>query len=101
MSIAAAKGLNADDAIRLAKQYFDQFFGESNARNVLLEGLEFDEDRDAWLITIGFDVGREKYRSPSVNALAMFEQKEFEPIRETRQFLISDSDKALISMRIG
>lgn len=98
MNIAAAKGLTARGAIDLAMGFFKDFYPAERVENVLLEELEFDDARNAWLVKIGFDIGRKKMRQPNLNALALMFDQEIVPIRETRVFEISDVDGALQRM---
>jgi hypothetical protein len=57
MSIAAAKGMTAKQAVGKALEYFREFFSDQVVENVLLEELEFDESDRNWRVTIGFDIG--------------------------------------------
>jgi hypothetical protein len=99
MSVANAKGMSASEAIRRARQYFDEFYFDQVIENVLLEELDFDEASGNWLVTIGFDIGRKKIRQPSQNTLAsLFAEQEVLPIREARKFVISDAGGGLIRM---
>jgi hypothetical protein len=98
MSIAAAKGMSAKQAIDSAMSFFNEFFMNQSFQNVLLEELVFDDGKKTWLVRIGFDVGRNKMKQPGGNALtAMFDQ-EIVPIRESRVFEISDANGNLIRL---
>ena len=98
MSIAAAKGMTAKQAIKCAMVFFDDFYSGDHFENILLEELEFDDSKNAWLVRIGFDIGRKKMRQPGGNALAAMFDHEIVPIRETRLFEISDADGGLLRM---
>jgi hypothetical protein len=98
MSIAAAKGMTAKEAIDCAMGFFYDFYDDNNFENVLLEELEFDDSKNAWFVRIGFDIGRKKMRQPTQNALAAMFDQEIVPIRESRLFEISDADGALLRM---
>jgi hypothetical protein len=46
---------NAKQAARLSLEYFNELFPNAVASNVALEEVEFLEDDNCWLITLGFD----------------------------------------------
>lgn len=98
MSIAAAKGMTAKQAVNKALSYFNEFFADQVIENVLLEELDFNESDQVWLVTIGFDTGRKSIRQPSLNALAALSQQELTPIREARVFIIEDETGGLVKM---
>ena len=88
----------AKEIVAIAMKYFHDFFDSPMIKNVLLEELEYDEQKGVWLVTIGFDVGRSKIQKPSQNALAMFQSEEITPIRESRQFHIADADGQFVKL---
>lgn len=89
MAIAAAQ-MNAKDAIKLAFQYFHDFFDEASPQHVLLEGVSFEEDTNSWIVSIGFEI--EKTRRGS--AMLPFGQV----ARETRRFHLEDESGNLLSV---
>lgn len=91
---AAKTQLDAKAAIKAAFDFFNEFFDGSSRSKVLLEGLEYIEEHNQWLVTIGFDVGREKETSSTLG----FGQRTREPIRETREFVIWAKDGRLVRM---
>jgi hypothetical protein len=98
MSIAAAKGMTAKQAVGKALEYFREFFSDQVVENVLLEELEFDESDRNWRVTIGFDIGRKSIKQPSMNAFAALAHQELTPIREARLFVLEDSSGDLVKM---
>ena len=92
---AAQSELTAKQAIKYAFEMFNEFFdGAGRRSNVLLEGLEYVDSDDQWLVTIGFDAGRVKETTSTLG----FGQSVIEPIRETRQFFLRASDGKLVRM---
>jgi hypothetical protein len=99
MSIAAAKGMSAKEAVERALMYFREFFSDQVIVNVLLEELDFDESDRTWLVKIGFDIGRKSIKQPSRNALAtLYGEQELTPIREARTFVLEDDGGNLVKM---
>ena len=96
MAVADAQNLTAKEAIKVAREYFNDFFQGSVVNNILLEEIEFEDG--LWSVPIGFDVGRTKMRQPSGNALAAIRPSEVVPVREARTFVIRDKDSALVKM---
>lgn len=97
--------IRVDDAIRIAFEHFDKFLPGAT-KNVLLEGVEIDEETDDWLITIGFDAGRERVLrdgsvlgSPMVASVARTSGETVEPVRELREFRLDPVAGALKKMR--
>lgn len=93
---ALKSGLSADAAINAAFEFFEKYVRPHGGRmsHVLLEGLQYVDTEDAWMVIIGFDVGRERETGSPLG----FGERTKEPIRETRQFFISASDGNLIRM---
>jgi len=91
---AAKSELTAKQAIRAAFDLFKEFFDGQHPSRVLLEGLEYLDSNDEWLVTIGFDAGREKETSSTLG----FGARTREPIRETRQFVLRAKDGSLVRM---
>jgi hypothetical protein len=91
---AAKSELDAKGAIQTAFALFKEFFDGTQKKNVLLESIEYLREDHQWLVTIGFDVGREKETSSTLG----FGQRTREPIRETRQFVLWAKDGSLVRM---
>ena len=94
---AARKELDAKGAIAAAFAHFNEFkdiFGPTRLNSILLEGVEYLESDNQWLITVGFDVGREK----TMQSRFGFGDQTKEPIREFRRFFLSATDGSLVRM---
>ena len=76
--------IDAKGAVTAARKIFDEFFNDAQKRNVLLEGVEYLDDEGCWLVTIGFDVGREKKTGSQFG----FGSITYEPVREIREIKI-------------
>ena len=98
MSVEKAQGMTAKQAILAARAYFDEFFGAEPIRNVLLEQLDFDDTREVWVVTFGFDAGREAIAQPGGLGLPGLLGARTTPIREARRFEIEDATGALVKM---
>ncbi len=46
--------MNVKDAVTCAKQHIIELFAGENPTNVGLEEVEFDDQENIWLVTIGF-----------------------------------------------
>lgn len=83
----------AKDAIKIAKQYIEDVFGDEGAYNVGLEEVTYDGDSNSWEVTIGFS--RPWDKAPSQNALIPLLS-----IPRTYKIVdISDRDGRVLSMR--
>lgn len=98
MNISAAQTMTARQAIDRAMGFFRDFYAKEHTKNVLLEELDYDDDDKAWMVRIGFDIGRNKTKQPGFNLGGLISNQEVLPIRETRVFVISDADGALRRM---
>ncbi len=85
--------LTATQAIERAFAVFREFYGSVETDNVLLEGVELD--REAWLITIGFDFGRKRETRFGPQ---LFPDGFREPVREKRRFHLRASDGEFLKM---
>ncbi len=87
--------LTPKEAVHKAYEYFDELMeGRGTLNHRLLEGIKYDEADAVWLVTIGFDTGRER-RSGS--DLSFFESQR-EPIREFRVVKLRGVDGSFVSM---
>jgi hypothetical protein len=82
MEDATKPKLTAKEAVKAAFREFHDFYEDTVASYVLLDGVRYDEERDEWVVTIGFDIGR----TMSTN-LGFFGDKR-EPSRERRTFYL-------------
>ncbi len=90
MAQRAMKEMTAKEAVNAAFAIFNDFFRETAAQYVLLEGVEFHEDDNQWAVTIGFDIGRQR------QGLMIGEGKE--PIREKRTIYLDGDDGTFVRM---
>lgn len=95
MGLPAQKGLTAKEAIDVAFDVFAELFGDKPFKNVLLEGVEYVDARDEWLVTIGFDSGRTRQTGAGG---ALFGQTT-ENIREGRVITLRASDGQFVRMK--
>jgi len=91
----------AKQAAKLSLEYFNELFPNATASNVLLEEVEFLEDENCWLITLGFDEPvRSRDTGPSINKSM---QNLFGPPSPSRKFKVFKVDAKtgrVIYMRI-
>ena len=77
--------IDAKQAARLALEYFNELFPNALVSNVALEEVEFFEEENCWLITLGLDGPvRNKTSNPAVFTTANL----FGPPSPTRQFKV-------------
>lgn len=99
------------DAVRIAKTQAQQLFEGQDTSHLMLEEVDFDEAKQAWLITLGYDshqvVKTIKVPEEAVTtfASAILENVGGETIEEKRPriykiFQIDASDGRLISMKM-
>lgn len=94
--MSETKMLPAETAIEKAFDYFNKYVRPDRKSHVLLEGLELSPDEKEWVVTIGFDIGREKVTSDSLNPL--FSGKAKEPIREFSVIHVNAADGSFIKL---
>jgi hypothetical protein len=46
--------MDVKEAVGTAKKYIQELFSEENIKNIGLEEVEYDEQKNEWQITIGF-----------------------------------------------
>jgi hypothetical protein len=90
--IEQALKLEAKEAVRIAMEYFHEFFPDLSNANVMLEEIEETDDGKCWLITLGYDVKR------PLSA----HQKMFQPEihRAYKTFKIDSASRKVASMKI-
>ncbi|HBG97888.1 MAG TPA: hypothetical protein DDY29_03905 [Rhodobacteraceae bacterium] len=95
--------LAATDAIGLAFDWFDRFFGDAAGGacvdNLLLEGVEYDERTNEWKISLSFDVGRKSFAGQKNHiATALGVGSVLPSERAVRSFYFDAADGAFIRM---
>lgn len=91
MAQHAALQLSAKDAVACAFREFHDLFLDTAVEYVLLEGVEYDETGNLWIVTIGFDIGRKNRGHP---LLGQGDQ----PLREKRKLYIDGTDGRFLRM---
>jgi hypothetical protein len=86
--------MNVKEAIKLAKEYVADVFGDENLYNLGLEEVEFDESDQTWKVTVGFSRPWNTVRN-ALTALAG------EPAarRTYKVVRIRDSDREVVSVK--
>lgn len=99
--------IEVTEAVKLARQYANDFYQDENIKNLGLEEVVFDDDSKEWRITLGYDSHRVKTTEKSKNqyfeAAAIFAPASDvtkENIREYKTFRIGAEDGAFKGMLI-
>ena len=50
--------IDVKSAVQAARKHADELFADQALQNLLLEEVIFEEDRQLWLITLGYDLPR-------------------------------------------
>jgi len=91
------------DAVRIAKIQAQQLFEGQILPNLMLEEVVFDEQKQAWLVTLGYDSHQRVKTTEKAIVSSMFGGPdiitESRP-REYKVFQIDASDGRLISMKM-
>lgn len=101
MAISHAQGFDAKDILSKAKAAFHDYYSGVNAENLLLEGLDFDEETLEWRVALSFDAGRSKVRKPFPGSVLTALSEELESVREIRLFVFSDETGELQKIEAG
>jgi hypothetical protein len=84
--------LTAKEIIAKAFATFNSFYEGKRLKNILLEGLERNDD--TWDVVIGYDIGREKVQGRQFS----FMDQTVEPIREARTITVRAEDGEFVRM---
>jgi len=87
--------LDAKQAARLALDYYNELFPNAAVSNVALEEVEFLEEENCWLITLGFDG---PVRVKSALDVNLFGPQP--PTRKFKIFKVNAETGSVISMKI-
>lgn len=90
--------LDMKAAVQTAREQAAQLFAEESLPNLALEEIEFDEEKQHWLVTLGFDSPNRVKRKTTGSSL--FPSIEEEIQREYKVFRLDSNDGHLISMSI-
>ncbi len=58
--------VSVKDAVKVAIDYVQDLYADSNLRNLLLEEVEFSEVTNQWLVTVGFSLPETNEESTSL-----------------------------------
>lgn len=86
--------LDVKNAIKAAMNFFDELFPKNDFKDILLEEVEFSEDRDSWFVTIGFS----RRATEETSSYARLTQSEF--VRVYKVFEVSAINGSVKSMKV-
>jgi hypothetical protein len=97
-----SRRLDAKQAAKLALEYFNELFPNAVVSNVALKEVEFLEEENCWLITLGFD---EPPRSRTASAAQVNKSLENlfgapSAVRKFKIFKVNAKTGNVISMKI-
>lgn len=90
--------LDMKAAVKTAREQAAQLFAEESLPNLALEEIEFDEEKQHWLVTLGYDSPNRVKRKTTGPSL--FPTVEEETQRKYKIFRIDANDGHLIAMNI-
>lgn len=88
--------MNVKEAVAQAKKYIFELFSDENPKNIGLEEVEFDEQSNEWLVTIGFS---RPWDDPIGSALAAFSNPQVTMGRSYKIVRISNTDDKVLSVK--
>lgn len=88
--------MNVKEAVAQAKKYIFELFSDENPKNIGLEEVEFDEQANEWLITIGFS---RPWDDPIGSALAAFSNPQAPVGRAYKIVRISNINDKVLSVK--
>lgn len=97
--------IDVTNAVKLARQYANDFYQDENIKNLGLEEVLFDEEANEWRITLGYESYRVKTTETAPNpysAISTFAPSniEKETLREYKTFRIGAEDGVFKGMLI-
>jgi hypothetical protein len=97
--------IDVTNAVKLARQYANDFYQDEKIKNLGLEEVLFDEEANEWRITLGYDSYRVKTTETAPNpysAISTFAPSniEKETLREYKTFRIGAEDGVFKGMLI-
>jgi hypothetical protein len=97
-----SRRLDAKQAAKLALEYFHELFPNAVLSNVALEEVEFLEDENCWLITLGFDESPRPRTQSAIQANKSLENLFGAPlpVRKFKIFKVNAKTGNVISMKI-
>ncbi|MFQ4134699.1 hypothetical protein PGN35_000095 [Nodosilinea sp. PGN35] len=88
--------MNVKEAVARAKQYIFELFPDENPKNIGLEEVEFDEQTNEWLVTVG--VSR-PWDALGESPFAAFSNRQMPTPRAYRIVRISNDKDEVLSMK--
>lgn len=105
MTDETVERVDAEEAVKRAFHDFHdlhRWADEPEAFHILLDGIDVDEDTNTWVVTIGFDIEREKrsgsFTSATDSLSGLFDKDLGSTIRRQRIFYISRKTGQRIKM---
>lgn len=98
--------IEVTQAVRLARQYANDFYQDEDIKNLGLEEVVFDDDSKEWRITLGYDSYRVKTIAKAANPYTAIGNLigsgniEKETLREYKTFRIGGDDGSFKGMLI-
>ena len=93
--------MEANDAIKRARDYVKSVYADTKVTNVMLEEIEKSEDGRYWHVTIGFTrpaVVRDETYSEAIRTASLVSGRPLE--RDYKQIVIDDASGEVVAMRI-
>ncbi len=90
--------IDIKEAVKAARESARALFDQEPLDNLALEEVVFDDARNQWLVTLGYDSPHKLIRRTSGSGL--FPTVEEETLREYQIFRIDPSDGHLVSISI-
>lgn len=82
--------MNVKEAVAQAKKYIFELFSDESPKNIGLEEVEFDEQANEWLVTIGFS---RPWDNPAESPLTAFANLQAPPARRAYKIVRISNDK--------
>jgi hypothetical protein len=88
--------VNVKEAVAQAKKYIFELFSDESPKNIGLEEVEFDEQTNEWLVTIGFS---RPWDNPTESPLAALSNLQRLPTRAYKIVRISNDKDEVLSVK--
>ena len=90
--------IDVKTAVSKAFEYIRELMPEAELKDLRLEEVEFDEEKEHWCVTLGFDTGKVVKRNSSPGGL--FAETIQEPQRSYKELRIDQESGKFISMKM-
>ncbi len=91
--------ITVKEAVKMAREHAKELYEGEHLKNLGLEEAVFDDNRNEWLVTLGYDSYRIKRRKKSIS-IALASDTEEETLREYKIFRINSENGSLLGMKI-